>query len=142
MTKESATGEPSLTYSALTTNKITDQMLSISSRPSIKLGDQHVPVVLDNGLGLWDSFGVRSLYGSLWHVVGAGKSRRIPGLSEVLTIVSLAVAPRARSISVAGNEVAYVKAGTAFRGRLVPTRKISLIVKGDGGFKQAVVVMG
>ncbi|MCK1541897.1 hypothetical protein IVB12_07900 [Bradyrhizobium sp. 179] len=131
-----------LRYSEPQKQQLTGNLSCISMRPSLTLDEQIFPVLLDNGLTVWDSLGVRSVYGSVWRLVGQKATRRIPTLASILETASLALPPHATRVVVVANEICYVKAGTAFRGQLVPTRRVSMIVKGYGGFKQAIVVLG
>jgi hypothetical protein len=137
-----ASSGAALKYTDLTRQKFDENLIQISTRPSIAINNETYPVLLDNGLAVWDSCGTRSLYGSIWRIVGEQSLRRVPDVESVVRIASFALSARATSVFIVANEICYVKAGTAFRGRLVPTRKVSMIVKGADGFKQAIVLLG
>lgn len=131
-----------LIYSEFSSTGQGSDISSLSSKPFIRTGGADYPVLIDNGLSLWNSYGTSSFYGSIWRVLGEDGIRRVPSISDLIRSAVLSLPAVAKSVSIECNEVAYVKSGTAFRGKLIPTRKVSFIVRGERGLKQAMVIMG
>lgn len=129
-------------HSGFETSILGPSISRTSSSAWINLGDKKLPVLLDNGIALWDSYGTRALYGSIWHVVSKTGSRQMPKLADVLGIATLAQAPSVHSLHVEDVQVAYVKSGGAFGGQLIPTLQVSLIAKTHNGTRQAMVLLG
>lgn len=130
-----------LTRTPLVRSDAGDDMTRIVSHTNLTVDGVTYPVLLDNGIDIWQSHGTRTIYASLWRIAATRDNRRVPDLRDVLAIATLGAGTNARRMRVVSNEIAYVKAGTAFRGQLVPTRKVSLTITGDNGRQQNVVVM-
>ena len=140
--KRSQKAEMSVRRSAFEISALSPDISRASSTTWMCLGDKKLPVLLDNGLALWDSYGTRTLYASIWHAAGKAGSRRLPKLMDVLRIAVVAQPPTVRALHVDDVQVAYVKSGSAFAGKLVPTLRVSLIAQTQDGSRQAMVLLG